>query len=154
MKSLLRSLSLHATLVVLVLLVPLAVYELVSQSRFRNVELLAFSGALAYPAYIGLWIRKMRSGRARFILYHLLLVLVTAFLALIAGGNQPSLIRIVIPALVGAATLPVAAIAALRGNRWLAVTSLGSAALSLPVGAALSWAIFVGAALSGVRGGM
>ncbi|NOV22282.1 hypothetical protein E5S69_01885 [Cupriavidus necator] len=78
----------------------------------------------------------------------------TAFLALIAGGNQPSLTRMVIPALVGAAALPVAAIAALRGNRRLAVTSLGSAAISLPVGAALSWVIFVGAALWCMRGGM
>ncbi|WP_146604288.1 hypothetical protein [Cupriavidus phytorum] len=154
MKSLLRNLSLHATLVLIVLLVPGAVYELVSQSRFRNVELLAFGGAVTYPAYIGLWTRKLRSERARFILFHLLLVLVTAFVAFIVGGNQPSLARIMTPAAVGAATLPVAAIAALRGNRWLAVTSLGSAAISLPVGAILSWVIFVGAALSGMHGGM
>ncbi|SPA42491.1 conserved membrane protein of unknown function [Cupriavidus taiwanensis] len=141
-------------LVLIVLLVPVVVYELVSQSRFRNVELLAFGGAVTYPAYIGLWIRKLRSERARFILFHLLLVLVTAFVALIVGGNQPSLTRIVTPAALGAATLPVAAIAALRGNRWLAVTSMGSAAISLPVGAALSWVIFVSGALSGMRGGI
>ena len=154
MKSLLGNLLLHATLVLIVLLVPVAVYELVSQSRFRNVELLAFGGAVTYPAYIGLWARKLRSERARFILFHLLLVLVTAFVALIVGGNQPSLARIMTPAAVGAATLPVASIAALRGNRWLAVTSLGSAAISLPVGAALSLVVFVGTALSGMRGGM
>jgi len=116
--------------------------------------MLAFGGAVTYPAYIGLWIRKLRSERARFILFHLLLVLVTAFVALIVGGNQPSLTRIVTPAVVGAAALPVAAIAALRGNRSRAVTSLSSAAISLPVGAILSWIIFVGAALSGMRGGM
>ncbi|MCO4862499.1 hypothetical protein MKD38_12505 [Cupriavidus sp. WGlv3] len=154
MKSLLRNLLLHATLVLIVLLIPVAVYELVSQSRFRNVELLAFGGVVTYPAYIGLWIRKLRSERARFILLHLLLVLVSAFVALIVGGNQPSLARIVTPAAVAAATLPVAAIAALRGDRWLAVMSLGSAAISLPVGAILSWVIFVSAALSGMRGGM
>ena len=152
MKGLLRTLSRQATLVLIVLLVPMAVYELVSQSRFRDVELLAFGDAVVYPAYIGLWIRKLRSARARFILYHLLLVLVTAFIALIAGGNQPTMARMVIPALVGAAALPVAAIAGLRGHRWLAITGLGSAAISLPVGAALSWGIFVAAALSGMRG--
>jgi len=150
-------LVLHIPLLLFVTLAPVAVYERVSTSAWRDVPGLDFAGGITYPLYTAFLISRLKSARAKFILLHLLLLLTLSWLAFTIGGRSNSvavITMVVLPALVGAMAIPLAITASLRHKVQLAKTCLFSTLLSLPIGLALSVLALYGigrSAMSGMR---
>lgn len=150
-------LVLHIPLLLFVTLVPVAVYERVSNSAWRNVPGLDFAGGITYPLYAAFLVSRLKSTRAKFILFHLLLLLTLSWMAFTIGGRSNSaamIAMVILPALVGAMAIPLAITAYLRHKVQLAKTCLFSTLLSLPIGLALSVLALYGigrSAMSGMR---
>jgi uncharacterized membrane protein len=149
-----KRICLHVFIILVVLILPPVVYDFVSRSSFSYVHGLDMIGGLGYPAYFSYWVTRLRSPRARLILLHLIGLLTISFFALAAGGRSTPLIVILLPALLGLITLPVALIAKTRGQTALAVNCKLSSLVCGPLGLGLSMLAVYGAgmgAMSGMR---
>ncbi|MFZ6654688.1 hypothetical protein [Undibacterium sp. TJN19] len=152
-----KRICLHIFLILIVLILPPVVYDFVSSSslsHLSHVNGLDMTGGLAYPAYFSYWVTRLRSARARLILLHLIALLTISFFTLEASGRSTPLFVILLPAIVGLITLPIALLATSRGQKPLAVNCLLSSLVNGPLGLILSLLTIYGAgmgAMSGMR---
>jgi hypothetical protein len=93
--------------------------------------------------------------RAKFILFHLLLLLTLSWLGFTIGGKSNSaavISMVVLPPLGGAMAIPLTTTAYIRHKVQLAKTCLFSTLLSLPIGLALSVLALYGIGRSAMSG--
>ena len=139
----------HAFILFAVIVLPPFVYDAVSSSRFREIEWLHFSGGATYPLYAAYLIAKLKNFRVKFILLHLILVLVVTVVA-VSTGKSASMFVALLPTAASVLPLLGAVASWVRGSRKLAVTCLVSSLLALLVGVPLSGFIVYGMGMSAV----
>lgn len=145
----LRRVLVHLLIIALVTTIPVAVFS-AFESDPGVPEIVRFGGGITYPLYIGYWISRIKFRRLRLILLNILTVLTLAFFA----SGLPFGLGFFLPAVAGFSPLLLAVGAHLRGSREMVASSLWSALLTIPLGAALSLALFVGGAMSGLGAAM
>jgi hypothetical protein len=147
--------ALHVMLLLVVTLVPVQIYEMVRTSAWHDVPGLDFAGGITYPLYIAYLISRLKSTRAKFILFHLLILLTLAWLGMgisIRSNSILMMVSLLLPSVIGAMPLPLAVIAYIRRNMHLVRTCLVSTLLSLPIGLALSMLVLYGMGRSSMSG--
>jgi hypothetical protein len=144
----LAAFTLHACVVLLVVLLPPIVYDAVSASSHAGIKWLQFSGAITFPLYAAYWIAKLRKPRTRFVLLHLILVLALIFFVALTSNRSTPMLLALLPVIGAAAPLLGTVVSWLRGNSRLAVTCLVSSMLALLIAASSSLLLIYGVAMS------
>ena len=144
--------AIHVLIVFFVMLIPPLLYDAVSKSSYQGNEALLFAGGLTYPAYLAYWITRLKSGRAKFILLHLLAILTVMFLVLAGSGRTMPDALLFLPLILTLLPLAPALWAGLRHNQRLLKTSLLSVLASLPICLVLSALLLYGMGMSAMSG--
>lgn len=147
-----KRITLHLFLILLVLILPPLVYDYISHTSLSTVPGMLMLGAFSYPAYFSYLVTCLHSARARLILLHLITLLTISFFMLVTSGSSTPLIVVLLPAILGLGTLPVAVIARLCKQKPLAINCLLSSLVSGPIGLALSMLAIYGMGMSAMSG--
>lgn len=150
--SIIKRITLHVFLILLVLILPPLVYDYISHTTLSRIPGMLMVGGLSYPAYFSYLVMRLHSKRARFIWLHLIALLTISFFSLYASDRSTPLIVALLPAILGLITLPIAAVAKLLKQGPLAINCLLSSLVSGPIGLALSMLAIYGAAMSAMSG--
>ena len=150
MSSVVKKISVHIVVLLLVVIAPPLIYDAVSRSSYSEIAGLDMIGGLTYPAYILYWIMRIKNARARFIVCYPVILVTVSALTIAFGERSMPMVVVALPACLGILPLLMAVIAAIKRKAHFAVTCLWAALLALPMGLAMSLLLLYGLGMSAV----
>ena len=150
-----RKIVAHPLLILFVVIAPVSVYIWLSQTEYGRAYQLV--GGITYPLYVLYLISKLKNVRAKFILSHIVCILVMFFLAIACIGDMRktsdllALSALGIPMLIAIIPFFLSRFFRMRGDAGLAATCRVSGFVVLPIGIALTLVmLFVGMSSGGL----
>jgi hypothetical protein len=146
----------HSLLILLVVAVPVVVYEQVSQIGMgrQGTTDLSLVGGVTYPLYAIYWISRLKSVGLKATLIHLITVLTATFLVgeMYTHPSDWSEVQAGVPMLLSGAGLALALFARLGQRRTLAKALFISTLVTLPVAMGGSLLLLIGQGMSAMAG--
>lgn len=140
-KIMIATLLRHALLLLVVVLLPVIVYDM-------QIPHLEFAGAATYPLYAAYLISKIKRRRPRFLLFHLLTLL--APVAVLLATNTDSIVLAALPTVIALLPLAAAMLYRRQGKREDAADCVFSSLIAIVPGLLLSGLAVLAIGMSGM----